>query len=76
MRLIRVQHAARKTVIYHPSFGDLMKRVLCLLGVHQYETVLEYASVGAKEDLCMHCMKARYRIEQPATTGIPASKSA
>jgi hypothetical protein len=75
MRLIRVQHSARKTVIYHPSFGDLMRRAFCLFGVHQYETVLEYASVGAKEELCIHCMKARYRIEQPSTARIAATKS-
>lgn len=75
MRLIRVQHSARKTVIYHPSFGDVMRRVLCIFGVHRYETVLEYASVGAKEELCIHCTKARYRIEHAATTRIPAPKS-
>jgi hypothetical protein len=74
MRLIRVQHSARKTVIYHPSFGDLMRRVLCIFGVHRYETVLEYASVGAKEDLCIHCMKARYRIEPSIASRIPAPK--
>jgi hypothetical protein len=76
MRLIRVQHSARKTVIYHPSFGDVMRRVRCLFGVHRYETVLEYASVGAKEELCMHCMKARYSIERSAVAQISASKSA
>ncbi len=76
MRLIRVQHSARKTVIYHPSFGDVLRRARCLLGVHVYETVLEYASIGAKEELCVHCMKARYRIEHPSSAALTASKSA
>ena len=62
MRLIRVQSSARKTVIYHPSLMDVVKRIRCIFGLHEYETVLEYASVGAKEDMCLHCMKQRYTI--------------
>ncbi len=62
MRLLRVQHSPRRTVIYHPSFGDLLKRLRCLLGAHEYETVLEYPSVGAKEEMCLHCLKERYSI--------------
>lgn len=63
MRLIRVHSFPRKTVIYHPSFGDVWKRIRCKFGWHEYEIVLEYASVGAKEEMCVHCMKERYSID-------------
>ena len=52
--------SSRKTVIYHPSFGDVWNRMRCVLGMHDYETVLEYPSVGAREEMCLHCMKERY----------------
>jgi adenylyl- and sulfurtransferase ThiI len=63
MRFIRVQSSPRKTVIYHPSLMDVAKRIRCIFGVHEYETVLEYPSVGAREDMCLHCMKERYTID-------------
>ncbi len=62
MRLLRVQSSARKTVIYHPSFGDIAHRLQCVFAVHEYETVREYPSVGAREEMCLHCMKERYSV--------------
>ena len=63
MRLFRLQLSSRKTVIYHPSPGDVWKRVRCLFGVHEYEVVRAYPSVGATEELCLHCLKERYTVE-------------
>lgn len=62
MRLLRVQISSRKTVIYHPSFADVWKRIRCMFGWHEFEMVLEYPSVGAKEDMCIHCLKERYTV--------------
>lgn len=64
MRLIRIQSSPRKTVIYHPSLSDILSRTRCLLGKHAYETVLEYPSVGAREEMCMHCLKHRHILER------------
>lgn len=63
MRLVRVQLSARKTVIYHPSFTDVLHRVRCIFGRHQYEVVRAYPSVGAKEEMCLHCLKERYSLD-------------
>ncbi len=71
MRLFRVQSSPRKTVIYHPSFEDVWKRSRCVLGVHEFETVLEYPSIGAKEDMCLHCMKLRYTVDTLSATPKP-----
>lgn len=60
MRLLRIEHAARRTVIYHPSLADIWKRLQCLVGRHEYVAVREYPSVGAKEEMCAHCLKERY----------------
>jgi len=62
MRLLRVHISARKTVIYHPSFADVWNRLRCIVGRHRYETVLEYPSVGAKEEMCLHCLKVRHSL--------------
>jgi hypothetical protein len=75
MRLIRVQTSSRKTVIYHPSLGDIWRRLRCSAGVHEYETVLEYPSVGAKEEMCLHCMKERYTVN-PAAALVSKTSSA
>jgi hypothetical protein len=76
MRLIRVQSSARKTVIYHPSLADVWNRLRCVFGLHEYETVLEYASVGAKEYMCLHCMKQRYTINLQAEVAAKTSSAA
>ena len=76
MRILRVQHAARKTVIYHPSISDLWKRMRCLFGMHEYETVLEYPSVGAKEEMCMHCMNERYSVKSRSVIAAQTSNPA
>ncbi|MBI5473493.1 MAG: hypothetical protein HY961_14210 [Ignavibacteriae bacterium] len=74
MRLIRIHASARKTVIYHPSLADVWNRALCLAGRHDYETVLEYPSIGAKEDMCVHCMKARYSVHALAAASRPVNR--
>lgn len=66
MRLIRIQSSPRKTVIYHPSLSDILARLRCFFGRHAYETVLEYPSVGAREEMCLHCLKHVHIIEKPA----------
>ena len=76
MRLIRVQSSSRKTVIYHPSLGDVLGRLRCIVGVHEYETVLEYPSVGAKEEMCLHCMKERYTVNLQAALVSKTSSAA
>ncbi|MDL1893846.1 hypothetical protein FBQ87_13310 [Sphingobacteriales bacterium CHB3] len=76
MRFIRVHMSSRKTVIYHPSFGDIWKRLRCVFGVHSYETVLEYPSAGAKEEMCVHCLKERYTVNLQAAASYKASHAA
>jgi hypothetical protein len=76
MRLLRIQYSSRKTVIYHPSLSDIAKRLRCVFGQHDYETVLEYQSVGAKEEMCIHCMKQRYHVERAASFAVNAHKVA
>ncbi|HXG00699.1 MAG TPA: hypothetical protein VNL69_07925 [Bacteroidota bacterium] len=66
MRLLRIEHAARRTVIYHPSLADISKRLQCFVGRHEYVVVREYPSVGAKEEMCAHCLKERYLLARPA----------
>lgn len=76
MRLLRVQHSSHRTVIYHPSFDDLVKRLRCVFGAHEYETVVEYPSVGAKEEMCLHCLKERYSVALRRATVSKASHAA
>ncbi|MBX2990161.1 MAG: hypothetical protein KF749_03225 [Bacteroidetes bacterium] len=76
MRFIRVHISSRKTVIYHPSFGDIWKRLCCMFGVHEYEIVLEYPSAGAKEEMCVHCLKERYSVDLQAAAAYKASSTA
>lgn len=76
MRLMRVHMSSRKTVIYHPSLGDILNRLHCLFGAHTFETVLEYPSVGAKEEMCVHCLKERYSVDIHAATLHRASNAA
>ena len=76
MRLLRIQTSSRKTVIYHPSFSDILSRLHCVVGLHEYETVLEYPSVGAKEEMCLHCMKERYSVDPQESIASNASSTA
>lgn len=76
MRLLRVEHASRRTIIYHPSLGDIVKRLRCVFGLHEYTTVRSYASVGAKEEMCLHCLKERYRLEKSTAPSVRASSAA
>jgi hypothetical protein len=62
MRLLRVRLQPRKVVIYHATWGDVKNGLFCLVGRHVYELVREYPRVGAKEEMCLHCMKARYTL--------------
>ncbi len=66
MRLLRIEHAERRTVIYHPSPEDIWKRLRCFVGRHEYVAVREYPSVGAKEEMCAHCLKERYLLGRTA----------
>jgi hypothetical protein len=68
MRLVRLYFYRRKVVIYHATWEDIRNRLLCLVGVHEYLTVMEYPSVGAKECRCLHCLKARYTLEHQLTS--------
>lgn len=63
MRLVRLYFYKRKIVIYHATPADIMHAVRCILQRHEYVTVMEYPSVGAKEERCIHCTKPRYRID-------------
>lgn len=74
MKLLRVEHSARRTVIYHPSLEDVWKRLRCFFGVHEFETVLEYPSIGAKEEMCLHCLKERYLLGKPAPAIVRSSR--
>lgn len=76
MRLLRVEHASRRTVIYHPSLQDIIKRLRCVVGLHEYATVRAYPSVGAKEEMCLHCLKERYLLGKPAVTVVHPSRAA
>jgi hypothetical protein len=62
MRLVRIQIQPRKVVIYHATLADIVSRALCLVGKHAYEAVREYPRVGAKEEMCVHCLKPRYTL--------------
>ena len=68
MRLCRVFVYSRKVVIYHATWADIWHRVQCLFGLHEYLTVMEYQSVGAKEERCLHCLKARYSFSPQLTS--------
>jgi hypothetical protein len=63
VRIIRVNFSPRKIVIYHATWADLRCRMRCLVGLHDYGTVKEYKSVGAKEEMCLHCLKEKYTID-------------
>ena len=68
MRLFRLYFYPRKVVVYHATWNDLWHRVRCLFRVHEYLTVMQYPSVGAREERCLHCLKPRYRIDGQATS--------
>jgi hypothetical protein len=68
MRLFRLYFYPRKIVIYHATWDDLLHKAQCLVRMHEYLTVMEYPSVGAKEERCLHCLKPRYRIDRRFAT--------
>ncbi|MER3524235.1 MAG: hypothetical protein C4326_09260 [Ignavibacteria bacterium] len=76
MRLLRVEFSRHRTIIYHPSIEDMVKRLRCKVGLHEYETVLEYPSVVAKEEMCLHCLKARYTLAARRVVAVDASRTA
>lgn len=75
MRLLRIEFSRHRTIIYHPSVEDVVKRLCCIIGLHEYETVLEYRSVGAKEEMCLHCLKARYTLATHTPVAVDASSA-
>jgi len=68
MRLFRVYFYPRKVVIYHTTWSDIRRRMQCIIGSHEYLTVMEYQSVGAKEERCLHCLRARYSFSPQLTS--------
>lgn len=68
MRLFRIYFLPRKIVIYHITWVDILRKIQCIFGSHEYLTVMEYQSVGAKEERCVHCLKARYSFHPQLTT--------